>query len=279
MFNLIRNPVKTFAFKSQYDYNYTFIYRKLQQIRNTVANLDKNVPGCLPNPANTKGKGGSLPDAILKFTLLGLFMLLQVYLFFFKDFQVLDDSRYVNEHPLPLSGENKNLTQEFRTPGPLTRIDIMLANYKVKPKGGTLRLTVSKENQRLFLKNYPANTVEDNRFYCFNIDSHRIPRGNYRLRLDYFPQNKKEKLAVWISRKNLYPYGNLYVNGKQIQGDMTFRVYYRSTIWKEKKRWLKHVPQLKLRPYALITGFLLLLFMVNFLFYYFLKKLVGRVKH
>lgn len=239
----------------------------------TVENHDKNIPGSLPDPVNIKGKGGSLPVVILKFTLLGLFILLQIYLFFFKDFQVLDCSRYVNEHPLPLSGENKNISQDFRTPGPLTRIDIMLANYKIKPKGGTLRLSIFKEKQRLFLKNYPANTVEDNRFYCFTIDLGKIPGGNYRLRLDYFPQDQKEKLAVWISKKNLYPYGDLYVNEKQIQGDMTFRVYYCSTIWKEKQRWLNRVPQFKVRRYALITGFLLLLFMVNFLFYYFLKNL------
>jgi len=215
-----------------------------------------------------KGKGGSL----LVFALLGMFILLQVYLFFIKDFQVLDDYRYINEYPLPLSGENKNVSQGFQTPGPLARIDIMLANYLVKPEGGTLRLSIFKEKQRLFLKNYPANTVEDNRFYSFKVDPGKVTRGNYRLQLDYFPGDEKERLAVWIYRQNRYPFGNLYVNGKQRDGDMTFRVYYLSTIWKEKQRWLNRVPQFPLRRYLLIIGFLLLLFMVNLLFYYFLHR-------
>ena len=74
----------------------------------------------------------------LKIALFALFILVQVYLLFVKDFQVLDYPRYVNEIPQPLlDGEGKlyKVSQTFRTPGPLTRIDIMLGNYKVKPGG------------------------------------------------------------------------------------------------------------------------------------------------
>ncbi|UCH97359.1 MAG: hypothetical protein JSV88_11050 [Candidatus Aminicenantes bacterium] len=215
---------------------------------------------------------------ILKFLLLGIFLLIQVYLFFFKDFAVLDYSSYINEHPLPLFGENKNVSQEFRSPGPLARIDIMLANYKIKPKTGTLRLSIFKENQRLYLKNYPANTVEDNLFYSFNMNPDKFPADHYRLQLNYFPQDKKERLAVWTSKKNRYPFGNLYVNGKQQQGDMTFRVYYNSTIWKEKERWLSQTPKSGVRSFALAIGFILLLIMVNFLFYYFINKLMEETR-
>ena len=70
----------------------------------------------------------------LKIALFALFILVQVYLLFVKDFQVLDYPRYVNEIPQPLLDGEENLykvSQTFRTPGPLTRIDIMLGNYKV----------------------------------------------------------------------------------------------------------------------------------------------------
>jgi hypothetical protein len=216
---------------------------------------------------------------ILKFALSGIFLMLQVVLLFFKNFEVLDYSRYINEHPLPLSGKNREVGQEFRTPGSLARIDIMLANYKIKPKDGILRLSIFKEDKQLFLKNYPAHTVEDNRFYTFTIDSNKVPAGHYRLRLDYYPKDKKGRLAVWTSKKNLYPFGGLYVNNKQRPGDMTFRVYYFSTIWKEKQRWLSPGSTPGFRGYVLAIGFLLLLFMVNFLFYYFTGKLIGQVEH
>jgi hypothetical protein len=223
--------------------------------------------------------GRTLPGERRKLALPALFLLLQVYLLFFKSFEVMDYSRYINEFPLPLFGKNKEVSQEFRTPGPLARIDIMLANYKIIPKGGVLRLSIFKGEKPLYLKNYPANTVEDNRFYSFPIRANNIPAGNYRLRLDYFPGDKKERLAAWISKKNVYPFGGLYVNNKQRQGDLTFRVYYDSTIWKEKSRWLNPGSQPGLRSYALAFGFLLLLFMVNLLFYYFTGKLIGRIEH
>jgi len=212
---------------------------------------------------------------IVKFAALGIFLLVQVYLFFLKDFEVLDYYPYINEHPLPLFGENKNVSQEFRTPGPLARIDIMMANYKIKPKDGLLRLSIYKENQLLFLKNYPANTVEDNRFYSFKIDK-KFPAGNYRLQLDYFPQDKKDKLAAWTGKRNLYPFGNLYANGKQIEGDMTFRVYYKSTIWKEKDRWLTLAKRSGFRGIALAAGFILMIALLNLIFYYFLNKLLKK---
>ncbi|NIM16647.1 MAG: hypothetical protein GTO45_32075 [Candidatus Aminicenantes bacterium] len=220
---------------------------------------------------------GERRKLVLKLVLSALFLLLQVYLLFFKSVEVMDYSRYINEFPLPLSGENKNVSQEFRTSGPLARIDIMLANYKIKPKGGILRLSIFKGDNPLYLKNYPANTVEDNRFYSFTIHANNIPAGNYRLRLDHFPKNKNERLAAWTSKKSVYPFGSLYVNNKQEQGDLTFRVYYYSSIWKEKQRWLNQLPQLKFRPYILVFGLLLLFFMVNFLFYYFVNKLMGAI--
>ncbi|MCP5047784.1 MAG: hypothetical protein GY940_11480 [bacterium] len=210
----------------------------------------------------------------IKFLIFGLFLFFQAYLFFLKEIEVLDYPDYINEHPLPLFGDNKKVSQEFRTPGPLTRIDIMLANYLVKPGSGTLRLTIFNGKRRLYFKNFPANTAEDNRFYSFPIDSPTIPQGNYRLRLNYFPGDKTEKLAAWISETDRYPYGDLYVNGKKRNGDMTFRVYYASTVWKEKQRWLDGVPEFPARAYLLPAGFLLLLFMLNLLFYFFLETLI-----
>ncbi|MGD2086734.1 MAG: hypothetical protein PVH61_11155 [Candidatus Aminicenantes bacterium] len=244
---------------------------------------------------------------IVKFVALGIFLLVQVYLFLFKNFEVLDYYPYINQHPLPLFGENKDVSQEFRTPGPLARIDIMMANYKIKPKEGILRLTIyktgggtpnlllqqkrqntkgnkvypknkvsegiSKKAQLLFLKNYPAKTVEDNRFYSFKIDK-KIPAGNYRLQLNYFPKDKRDKLAAWSGKRDLYPFGNLYANGKQIEGDMTFRVYYKSTIWKERDRWLTLVKRSGIRGIALAAGFILMIVLLNLIFYYFLNKLV-----
>ncbi len=216
---------------------------------------------------------------IFKRLVLLAFVLLQVYLFFFHNFEVLDYSRYSSElYPQPLSAENRSLAQEFRTPGPLTRIDILLANYQVKPEGGTLQLGIFKKKRCLFLKKYPANLVEDNQFYRFAIDpASPIPGGHYSLQLKHFPtatkRGEKEKIAVWTLTKDIYPYGSLKVNGKQVKGDISFRVYYFSTIWNYRGALVKKIPSLWLSRYWLPLGLLLMLLAINFLFYYLVEKL------
>jgi hypothetical protein len=207
------------------------------------------------------------------------FLGLQVYLFFVKDFRVQDHYGYRNEIPLPLQGKlkDKNVSQTFSVPGPLCRIDIMLANYKIKPEDGVLRLSIFQENRRVFLKNYPADTVEDNRFYSFDIQEQKetIPSGHYRLRLEFLPKNPTDRLAVWISRENSYPHGHLIVNGKRKKSDMTLRIYYDSTLWNARNLWLNPENVPGFRTYALSAGFILLLFMVNFLFYNLTNKLLN----
>ena len=220
---------------------------------------------------------------IAKIFLLVVFVFLQIYLVFIKNFQVLDYSRYNNEYPpQPLYGKNKRtkkVSQTFRTPGPLARIDIMLANYLVKPKGGTLQLGIFKENRCLFLKKYPANTVEDNKFYTFAIDPGKVLRGEYTLRLKHFPEDKKERLAVWIFREDIYPFGSLFIDGKQKQGDMTFRVYYLSTLWQQRDRICEKIPPLWLSRIWIVIGFLITLLTINLLFYYFVNKLLNSLNN
>lgn len=221
---------------------------------------------------SSREKGGSIH--FFKYLLLGMFLLFQVYLFFGRNFQVLDYFPYVNQEPLPLFGDNKNISQDFRSPGPLCRIDIMMANYKLKPKSGTLRLSIFKNGHRLFLKNYPADTVDDNRFYSFTFEPGKFPAGNYRLLLNYFPDNPQEKLAAWTTKDDLYPYGKLYVNQKLEPGDLTFRVYYSSTIWKESSRWLTLSSLPGIRSALLPAGLIFLLVTINFLFYFFTRNLL-----
>ncbi|MGE5341647.1 MAG: hypothetical protein ACM3SY_09220 [Candidatus Omnitrophota bacterium] len=225
---------------------------------------------------------------ILKYLLIGLFLLLQIFVFFINEYDTRDDIHYVNEVPLPMDA-TQEVSQEFRTPGPLSRIDVMLADYKTKPGSGILRLSIftlsktnQKDNQCLFLKNYPANAVDDNRFYSFPIDSdpgHPIPAGHYLLKLRHFTHNPYEKLAAWTSVQDLYPYGSLLVNGQKQRGDLTFRVYFRSSIWGQRHRWLHPIPGYPLPAALLAAGFLLLLFMVNFLFYYFINKLTNESRN
>lgn len=209
-----------------------------------------------------------------------LFILFQFYLIFIKNYQVLDYSKYINEFPQPLFNEEKKiqkLVQTFRTPGPLIRIDVMLGTYAVKPKGGCIQLGIyNNEKQCLFLKNDPANLVKDNQFHIFLIPRDKIPAGNYSLVLQFLP-DQQEQLAVWTSRKDVYPYGDFFVNGTEQEGDMTFRVYYRSTLWQARDHWLEKIPSLWHSRFWLIMGFLFVLLALNFLFYRLVSSTTGKI--
>jgi hypothetical protein len=152
----------------------------------------------------------------------------------------------------------------------------MLANYLKKPKDGTIRLSIFKGQQRIFFKNYPANKAADNRFYSFVIEQENTPiiqAGNYRLQLRYFPHQSTDKLAVWIHKKEIYPYGQLFLNKKKHEGDMTFRVYYRSTIWESRSLWLNSDPQPSIRAYLILVSLILLILVLNYFFYYLIDLL------
>jgi hypothetical protein len=210
------------------------------------------------------------------FSVLGLFVILQIYLLFIKQSPVLDFPNYKNNNPVQFyekEEKSKKISQSFRTPGPLVRVDIMLANNELKPKGGTLQFSIFKKKQCLYLKNYPANTVEDNQFYRFKIRGKNIPAGEYLLNLKYVPQDKKERLAVWSFNEDIYPHGNLIINGKRESGDMTFRIYYKSSIWQQRHKILSFPPFLG-RGTSLTLGFIFLFFVVNFLFYFFIDTLL-----
>ena len=184
----------------------------------------------------------------------------------------MDYTEYINEFPQPLSDEEGKLykvDQSFRVPGPLARIDIMLGNYMVKPRGGILQLGIFNGEQCVFLKRYPANRVEDNQFYRFEVNGGKISAGNYVLQLRYFPEDKKDRLAVWTGRGDIYPYGEFFVDGKRGAGDMTFRVYYLSTLWGQGRRIISEVPPLWGSRVWLVVGIVFFLLGLNFLFYYF----------
>ncbi|MCP4214766.1 MAG: hypothetical protein GY765_08915 [bacterium] len=212
---------------------------------------------------------------MLSFAAVGIFVLLQIYLVFIKDFSLMDYWKYRNDFPMSLTAKGNKLkavTQSFYTPGALVRLDIMLANYKIKPKSGTLQLSIFKGEERLFMDFYPANTVEDNQFYSFAVDPSAVPAGNYTLQLKYLPGEKKDRLAVWIFRKDIYPHGNFAVRGRPKNSDMTFRAYYLSTLWGAGERIFSTVPGIWWGRFWLAVGFVAVLLLLNGLFIYFVFR-------
>lgn len=223
------------------------------------------------------------------YAVIALFFGMQIYLFFFRDFEIRDPAPYINEIPIPMDSPNKVVEQEFKISGSLSRVDIMMGNYKSAIKDGVIRLSIFKGSECVYVKNYPADSVEDNRFYSFKIDTGNktpISTDIFIMKLNFFRVNKtnfpmledQNRLAVWASAQPVYPFGSLYINGKKQEGSLTFRVYTHGTIWDKRNLWLFPVSRSDYKGFTLLLGFLLLLFMVNFLFYYFLKKLMTEPK-
>jgi hypothetical protein len=215
--------------------------------------------------------------SLLPIILLSLFIIIQIYLVFIKTYQVLDYVKYTNEIPQPLSNDERQIAtlgQTFRSTGPLTRIDVMLGTYGEKLETGALQLSIYKDKNCFFLKNEIAGKVQDNRFHTFFIPRGKIPAGNYTFELRFLPGDKQERLAIWTSQKDIYPSGDLYINGKKQAGDMTFRIYYRAALWKLGNHMLAKIPFLWGSRIWMLIGFLFVVLALNFFFYYLVNKLI-----
>lgn len=217
-----------------------------------------------------------LPLVWVSWLLLTLFIALEVYLFFFKTYLTQDYWEYRNDHPQPLSAGVGALEQEFISPGPLARLDVLLANYRKKPGSGSLHLALFRSGALVFEDHYPADSVEDNQFYSFAIPPRSgLSEGYYRLKLSYKEAGTGDRLAAWIFRQDIYPFGALFIDGQAQKADLTFRVYYRSTLAGGFGNMMRQIPDMAGFRVLILISMTVMIVMLNFFMLYLFRRLIA----
>jgi len=147
----------------------------------------------------------------------------------FCRFDILDTRFFVARNPSPLLAPRRPLIQEFQVRGRLSKLDINFGTHNSRLRGRLL-LRLMRKQTKVFSTEIAGKKIRNNRFTRIPVAA-PVPPGTYRMFLTYLPVEPGEKLSVWLSRKNQYLRGRLWVNGKLQPGDMLFRAYYRAGIW------------------------------------------------
>ena len=142
---------------------------------------------------------------------------------------ILDTRFFVARNPSPLLAPQRPLVQEFQVRGRLRRLEINFGTHNTLPRG-RVQIQLQKGSDTVYTTEIAGEHIQGNRFTAIPI-SERVLRGTYRMFLTYHPAGPGEKLSVWLSRKDQYPRGRLWVNGKLHSGDMLFRAYYQAGVW------------------------------------------------
>lgn len=163
-----------------------------------------------------------------KYVLISVMLILVVGSFVTADFEILDSPRYYADQPSPPLTPRRRVAQEFLVRGELSRLSIRFGTHGRKPSGRLHLKILDSQNRRVAIQRYDAGGIADNDFTHFRFDQ-PIEKGRYTLVMRYFPENRKDRLSVWMTRDNRYPWGRMEINRREVLGDMVFRVYHRAS--------------------------------------------------
>lgn len=146
-----------------------------------------------------------------------------------SDFEILDTNFYNSKIPSPILKRGTNVVQKFLVRGNLKKISIKFGNYDMKLKGYISLKILDSHNKNFAECKCSAKKIINNKFYDFFFKG-KVKKGKYKLQIKYFPESNNEKLSVWMTEKNKYRWGNLYIDNKKYSGDIVFRVFYEANL-------------------------------------------------
>ena len=197
---------------------------------------------------------------IVKFTVLALFILLQLYLIFLKSHYALDLDITPNTQPSPNLFAEEKIGQTFLAKrNGLTRIDVMLGTHK-RTNNKNITFTLREripERKVIFQTTFNAASVIDNLYHPIFFK----PIHNSRNKEYYFVLHSPEStfdnsLSVWTNTRNLYREGQLMIKHQPMLGDMVFRVYSKRPIFTELSRIIRNYSGIFSKTWALILAIL-----------------------
>jgi len=182
----------------------------------------------------------------LKAGVLVIFVLLQVYLLFFKRHDTLALDVNASDVPSPrVFGENR-IGQSFVSPsGGLARIDLLLESAK-RTIGNDIGFRLSEtvpEKKVVREATIKGPDVKDNLYYPVEFKSLPDSKGRtYEFVLSSSASGFDNSVSVWMNNRDIYPGGSLLFNGAPARGDLAFRVYAKRPIIAEMGRIVSKYP-------------------------------------
>ncbi|MDH7513936.1 MAG: hypothetical protein QHH14_13395 [Clostridiales bacterium] len=209
----------------------------------------------------TDSKRQREPLVLVKYSVLFLFILLQIYLIFLKKHDTLDLDVYPNTTPTQLIYGRLTVGQTFFARSDnLCRVDIMMGTldrqndrdlvFELWEFGQTNEIlrSTTVNTSRLLNNLYNSFTFKPvrkskNREFAFILSS---PTS--------WPENS---VCAWMNHRNIYKRGSVLLNDAAGRGDLVFRVYSKRPISTELHRIVRNYPGIFGKTWFLILSILL----------------------
>lgn len=181
---------------------------------------------------------------LIKFLIILLFIVLQVYFIFLKRHYALDIDVFPNTIPShKIYNENK-IGQTFTAQrNNLARIDVNMATLgRENDKNIYFRLWEQNPKRKLAAEiEFNASEVKDNAYKPIKFKPIRHSEGKkYAFIFSSPGSNPDNSISVWMNEKNIYREGDFLFNNTPSHGDLIFRVYSKRPIFTELGRIVRN---------------------------------------
>jgi hypothetical protein len=195
---------------------------------------------------------------LVKYLILALFILLQVYLIFIKKHLTLVTDVFPNAQPTPSIFGDRKIGQTFVSDKDnLSQIDLMLGTYgRENDRDVVFQLWEFAPEKKLVLeKVFNASNVRNNLYNPIEVRPQKKSRYKKYYFLLYSPESSLDNsICAWMNEEDIYREGNFILDNQDRDGDLVFRVYSKRPVYTELGRIVRNYPGILGNVYFLILA-------------------------
>ncbi|WP_426350478.1 DUF2142 domain-containing protein [Alloiococcus sp. CFN-8] len=171
-----------------------------------------------------------------------IFSLILIFLISYPFYEVIskiiDQREYINQGQLSSAGTVGEIlagdivTQSFKSEADkITSVEVLISNY-YRTNKSTLEFGIKEEGSNSNLRTVTIDTefLRDNEYYTFDFEPIENTKGkSYNFYIKSIDGYKDNSITLHKSEEDTLKSGNLYINGIEQTGDLTFKVNDKET--------------------------------------------------
>jgi len=201
------------------------------------------------------------PLILVKYSVLFLFLLLQIYLIFVKKHDSLDLDIYPNTTPTQLIFGAQTVGQTFFAESDnLCRVDIMMGTLDRQNDRDLIFSLWELGQKKALVRSVTVNTSRllNNLYNSFVFKPVRKSKDREFAFILSSPTSWQENsVCAWMNDRNIYRRGTVLLNNAAGRGDLVFRIYSKRPIATELHRIVRNYPGIFGKTWFLILSILL----------------------
>jgi hypothetical protein len=201
------------------------------------------------------------PSILIKYGVLFLFFLLQIYLIFLKKHDTLDLDVYPNTTPTQLIFGAQTVGQTFFARSDnLCRVDVMMGTLDRQNDRDLIFSLWDAGPTKTVVGSATVNTSRllNNLYNSFVFKPIRKSKSReFEFILSSPTSWRENSVCAWMNDRNIYRRGTVLLNKAAGRGDLVFRIYSRRPVYTELHRIVRNNPGILGKTWFLILSILL----------------------